>query len=722
MISPKLEAVIGSWGRPPDTASKAAAAIAVVLLVFCLAGRGRSILGLGHDALPKKPFLWLAAFVAALLSIVYIAIYLQGGPRIIDATHYFLQGRALSHGSLAWPAPDPSGSFRGRFLLHHDTATGGVMGGIFPPGYPLVLALGFGVGAPMVVGPAIAAGLVIATYRLAHSLAEDAIEASLREPVARAAALLSVACITLRYHTADTMAHGAAALGITLAFDLALRAKRRGDDADGRLLAIGAGLAVGAVVATRPFSALGVGIVSVALLRQTRGLVVRLVLGMVPGVALLWFSQRAVTGSWWASSQRVYYAMSDAPADCFRWGFGKGVGCRLEHADFVESRLSKGYGVAEAAGVTLRRLHLHLRDIANLEPLALLVLAPLGKNGKTNHTRAAIAIVLLQIAAYVPFYFDGNYPGGGARFFADVLPIEHVLVVIAVAWLAGGGIGRPAAAARALPFARASYALLAVAFGSFAVHASFDQLKLRDRDGGKPMFEPDELARKYVTFGLMLVDTDHAFALGHDPFARAKDGLVVARFRDDDRDRLLYEQTGKPLAYTYKFDPRATPAERAANALVAWTPPPMGAAYRFEAEAEWPPLFQQNGVVAVGQSAACASNGKGLVLQPLEGEHATATIALPVPESGKWQVTLRIVHGVRIHTSIDAIAPKPGATIPAGVLRIAEAEWTWVDVPNGGCADLATKELVLTAPSARVTLEARHGPVTIDRFMMQKVK
>jgi hypothetical protein len=148
----------------------------------------------------------------------------------------------------------------------------------------------------------------------------------------------------------------------------------------------------------------------------------------------------------------------------------------------------------------------------------------------------------------------------------------------------------------------------------------------------------------------------------------------------------------------------------------------MGPAYRFEAEAEWPPLFQQNGVVAVGQSAACASNGKGLVLQPLEGEHATATIALPVPESGKWQVTLRIVHGVRINTSVDAIAPKPSATIPAGVLRIAEAEWTWVDVPNGGCADLATKEVVLTAPSARVTVDARHGPVTIDRFMMQKVK
>ena len=102
--------------------------------------------------------------------------------------------------------------------------------------------------------------------------------------------------------------------------------------------------------------------------------------------------------------------------------------------------------------------------------------------------------------------------------------------------------------------------------------------------------------------------------------------------------------------------------------------------------------------------------------------HATSTIALPVPESGKWQVTLRIVHGVRIHKSVDAIAPKGGTQLPAGVVRVADAEWTWVDVANGGCADLATKEVALTAPSARVTFDARYGPVTIDRFMMQKVK
>ncbi len=43
-----------------------------------------------------------------------------------------------------------------------------------------------------------------------------------------------------------------------------------------------------------------------------------------------------------------------------------------------------------------------------------------------------MALVLLQVLAYAPFYFDGDYPGGGARFFADILPLEHVLVGLAL--------------------------------------------------------------------------------------------------------------------------------------------------------------------------------------------------------------------------------------------------------------------------------------------------
>src|SRR5205085_10247709 len=121
------------------------------------------------DDIPRRHFLAVCAFVSSLLSLFWIATYLRGGPRIIDATSYFLQGRALSSGDLAWhlPADLPSASFRGRFLIHHD----GEVGGILPPGYPLLLAIGFSFGAPMIVGPILAAAIVIATYFLARAIA-----------------------------------------------------------------------------------------------------------------------------------------------------------------------------------------------------------------------------------------------------------------------------------------------------------------------------------------------------------------------------------------------------------------------------------------------------------------------------------------------------------------------------------------------------------------------
>jgi hypothetical protein len=700
-LSPKLEAAIGAWGRPPDLPSKVALGFAGVLGLAALLGRGRSLLGVGEHVVPKKVFLWFAAMSAGLLSILYIAIYLRGGPRIVDATTYYLQGRALAHGSFAWPVDEPTASFRGRFLVFREAD--GVMGGIFPPGYPALLALGFGLGAPMVVGPALAALTVIATYRLAHTLADEAPPLrDLREPVARAAALLSIVCATLRYHTADTMSHGAAALGVAVALDLVLRARR----SEGAGTALGAGGAIGAVLATRPFSALGVAIVAAALLgRSHRRLLARVAIGALPGAALLALAQRAVTGAWLASSQRMYYANSDAPPGCFRWGFGDGVGCLFEHGEFVRARLPRGYGLLAAAGVTLRRLHLHLRDVLNVEPLALLVLAPLARlrGARTTGVVAALGLVLLHVLAYAPFYFDGSYPGGGARFFADLLPVEHALVAVAIARLAG---------AREARFTRVAALVGSFALAGFAVHGSFDHLKLRDRDGGRPMFEPDELARKNVTTGLVFVDTDHGFALGHDPTARAKDAVVVARLRDDDRDRLVYERLDRPPTFLYRFAPNAAPT------LVPWAPPPSPDSFRFEAEAEWPPLAQAGGLAAPGGGPACASNGRGLVVTPIGGEIATAAIAVPVPSNGRWSVTPRILHAAR---TPDVPVPRIERPI-SGTLTVGAVSWAWIDVEGGGCTELPSKEVDLSGPAGRAVIEARFGPATLDRLVLRPAK
>ncbi len=739
----------GTWGKPPDDVAKAALGAAAALALAALSGRGmRSAFGLGETPMSRRVFLWLASFGAALLSIVYIAEYLRGGPRIIDATTYWLQGRAMSEGSIAWPTLEPSSSFRGRFLLFHEDT--GTLAGIFPPGYPLLLSFGFALGAPMIVGPALAAGIVIATYRLARTMAEESVAPELVEAVARGAALVSVACAALRYHTADTMAHGATALFVTLALDRFLRARRLagvrkqlgkhlGTPAEpGKQLAemfaaadaanispsclrrdawVG-GLALGMVAATRPVSAVPLVLVGAALLWRTRALLLRAAVAAIPGVAFLVLTQHAATGAWFSWSQRMYYASSDGPAGCFRFGFGKNVGCLVEHPDFVRARLPHGYGALEALLVTLRRLRMHVTDIANLEPLALLLLVA----RRSPAVVAALTLVALHVLAYAPFYFDGNYPGGGARFFADVLPVEHVLLVLAVARFAASErlrrAGRgPAADLGPDRLARGATMLVAFALAGFGAHAAFEHDKLRDRDGGRPMFEPDVLGRQGITGALVFVDTDHGFSLGYDPgIPRPHAGVIVARLRNDDRDRLLFDHLDRPPTFLYHFDPGAPDRPPAEPSLVAWSPPASAETLRFEAEAEWPPLAQRGGFVENVQGETCASQGRVLALVPwpTSGD-AEATIEVPVPETGKWIVSLRAQRGAAI-PGLDAV---PNAHRVEA--RLGPATWTWI--PTGsGCVDLETKDLELTAPAARLTLAAHGGVVALDKISMRRSK
>ncbi|HXK18057.1 MAG TPA: hypothetical protein VNG33_09650, partial [Polyangiaceae bacterium] len=264
---------------------------------------------------------WLAVLclLAFGLSSAYLSYYLRGGPRIIDATSYFLEARSFAAGSFSFHVPDPTGSFRGRFLLAH--GDGHELGVIFPPGYPLLLALGVRLGVTLLVGPALGALLVLMTFALARALQQPA-------KVAWVAAGLSVLCAALRYHTADTMSHGLATLLAGAALTFALRR-------DWRFSPLCAGLCLGLLVATRPVSAAVALVLTGCALRKTARAWPLLLLGMLPGILLLLCQQHALTGSYFGSTQLAYYALADAPAGCFRYGFGQGIGCRFEHGDYV---------------------------------------------------------------------------------------------------------------------------------------------------------------------------------------------------------------------------------------------------------------------------------------------------------------------------------------------------------------------------------------------------
>jgi hypothetical protein len=517
---------------------------------------------------------WLAVLclVAFALSCGYVAYYLRGGPRIIDATSYFLEARSLAAGSFTFHASDPTAAFRGRFLLA--SPDGHRLGVIFPPGFPLVLSLGVRLGVPLLVGPLLGALLVAATYALARALGQTT-------RVAMLAAALSVLCAALRYHTADTMSHGLSALLMCAALTLALS---RGSG----LRAFGAGLCLGLLVATRPIS----GVVALllagyALTRENRRAWPILLLGLLPGVALLLFQQHALTGSFLGSTQLAYYAASDAPTGCFRYGFGAGIGCRFEHGDYVSRFLPNGYGLGSAVRNLVVHLWVFATDATNAVPLTLLAGFALARHARSPLAMLGVGI-LLQALAYVPFYFDGNYPGGGARFLCEAIPFCQILV------------------ARAACDLRVAWLAPPVAIAGFALYARHGHEELRDREGGQPLFEPAVVARAGVARGLLLVDTDHAFNLGHDP--RAEDprtSLVVARARDDAHDRELYERLGRPPTYRYFYDFR----RRSPPHVLPYVPPESR---RLEAEAEWPAPLERGHAYPLHYP--CASHGKALRL------------------------------------------------------------------------------------------------------------
>ena len=543
------------------------AALVLGLLAFAAACvRGRA-LATALERVPSRWFVGACAFGAAALSTLYLTHYLRGGPRIIDATAYFLEGRTLASGHFSFDVPDPSGSFRGRFLL---PTPDGRLSVIFPPGYPALLALGFLAGAPLAVGPLLAAALVFATYFCSRTLLGD-------ERVARASAVISMLCGVLRYHTADTMSHGLSALLFALALGLAARRTK--------LTVALAGLALGFLVATRPVTGAAAAAVTLLALRRDRTLMPILLGALAPGLALLVGHARAATGSVFGSPQLAYYALSDGPPGCFRYGFGAGVGCHFEHGDFVRQHLANGFGALAAARVTLERLVLHGTDIANCFPLALLVPWAAARFRGDPAVRTLALVPVLVVLAYAPFYFPGSYPGAGARLLADALPVEHVLLAFAAVRLR---------VARFVP------AAMLLGFGLHAVH---QHVALAEREGGRPMFEE----RRVEPLGrsLVFVGTDHGFLLGHDPSGRPSDPLI-ARRRGDAHDRVLWERLGRPPSYRYDYD-----LARGTTRIFPYVPE---ATTRFETEAEWPVLSVRSGW-AHPDFRRCLSHGQGLHLR-----------------------------------------------------------------------------------------------------------
>jgi hypothetical protein len=596
------------------------------------------------DPRRKRRFLTVAAFAASFLSLGYIAFYLRGGPRAADAATYWLQGRALAHGALAWTVPDPSASFRARHLLFSAPDR---LAGVFPPGYSLLLAPAFLVGAPMLVGPLLAAALVVATWFLAREIAFGAGERDAdAEWSARVAVGLSVLSVALRYHTSDALPYGAAALAAAAALASALRARRVGEV---RLFGL-AGLAVGLLAATQPIAAVPVGAVVVALAyghRGGEGALSWALAAAVPGVLLLLAGNFAALGRAFGSPSAAYAAA-------------------------FESHASLGWRAGATA--VLQRVRLHLVDVANCEPLALLALVPILRRPPGRPSAAPIfaaLVVLGQLLLAATSLSPTAHSAAGAHSLAVVLPVEQALAALAVSRLCRRAFGRGVAVTFALVLA------------GFALHASHDQDAAAASGLGRPHYEPDVAREANVTHGLLFFDDDEGFELAYDPGVPASHGIQAVRLRGDDHDRLLYDSLGHPAIHKYAI------AAGSASATF-WTPPSGGSEWRFEAESDWPPLVAEGSRAEVA-AVAGASEGHVVALEAAGGADATMTLALPIPrgptppERKTWMVAPRVVQrGGAGSGSLVVVAVLGGPPL---------AQWSWEDAAPGPGAVPRTTEL-----------------------------
>ena len=673
---------LGTWARPPDPPAQAALAVGAALLAVGLVPGGTGWLASTIDLASvadlgrRRRFLTVAGFAAAFLSLGYIAFYLRGGPRAPEAAAYWLQGRALSHGALSWTSPEPTANFRASNLLFRAPDR---LSGIFPPGYPLLLAAGFLVGAPMLIGPLLAAALVVATWLLAHEVAADAFAPLPAEAIARLAVGLSIVSAALRCQTADALPYGAAAVAVASGLACALRARRTGD----LRMFVAAGVALGFLVASHPASALALGVIVAVLawgatpMRRRMRALAGTCIAALPGLVLLLAANRAATGHAFTSAATAYFGVA-------------GVG---------------DPGAPALVRSTWQSAREHLLDIGNLEPLALLALVPLFGRG----VRAALVLTALVIGgdalALATIHADPASAGDPARALVAVVPLEHVLVALGVARLF------PRA------FAAAGVTILALAVGGFAIHASHAHEALAASDVGRPRFEPDVVREANITHGLLFFDDDTGYELAHDPGLGASHGIEAARLRGDDHDRLLYDSLGHPPTHRYA-------ADGASASVFPWTPPTAGGdTWRFEAEGDWPPFAPTGGTVDVAEArGTCASDGRVLRLTPAPGREASVTIALPLPhaappspaESHVWRVAPRVFLRGEGGQGTLALLGEPG--------QAPLTDWSWSD-PAGQptCVDLPARAVELGGqlPATWLVVRARGGAVMLDKTTLR---
>ena len=406
---------------------------------------------LGFLLIPRAPiFVALVAACAFAMSLAYVYGPMAHKAVSIDANVYLFEARTLVHGAFGAAGPPPKLAYSARFLFE---GPDGRLYGVFPPGYPFFLAPFVRFGVPLLAGPVTAVLLVFGQNALGRAAmrASASATSSVSSPEAgsapqtgselghRLGLLIPLFAFERTLHTADLLSHAfvaaLAAFALAAALDLASgAAKRKYSDA------VSLGIFVGWIFAARLLDGLLIG--SVVALVLAVGLVRRRVSFLhavvalacaLPFVALLAAQQKAATGFATVPTQSAYFVRSDWPPTCHRLGFGKDVGCSVEHPDAPEKNGSDGYGVDDAARVVRERGSALGRDLFGIGLFGALGFTMLARARRPSFAFGALALMILTIVIGYGLFYFGNVQWYGGRHVLPAAPFFWVLVGHALA-------------------------------------------------------------------------------------------------------------------------------------------------------------------------------------------------------------------------------------------------------------------------------------------------
>lgn len=415
-----------------------------VIAVAMAAGVGLAQVGHAPARLleraPPRIFGAVVLFVALVTAVWAHESLHKGVPEVPDEMGYLHQARTFADGHLVAPSP-PAPEFHYVSWGTHDD---GQWYAVFPPGYGALLAIGELFGAPGMVNPVLSALLALVVWLLAREMFGG------DGAAARMAALVHLGSWFRLMNAGSFMAHPTAALFAALAvLGLWRGVVRRDGGARAIWWSAGGGAALAYLGATRQLDAVIVAValapaIAWAVAREwvapSRGWVAPLRrLGVAVACALpitgaYLAYNHALTGDALLPPQQRYMHLKERRGDCFRLGFGPGVGeCPItQNTSFGRDGFQPKHAVAN----TRKRLDAWTRYSFGWAPLALLpVLALVGgtlRGGAAARRRALLgAMFVVTVGAYGLFFYHGV--AYGARFYYVAFPFVGVLGAAACA-------------------------------------------------------------------------------------------------------------------------------------------------------------------------------------------------------------------------------------------------------------------------------------------------